>query len=420
MLSTIAYSLLAIAIAAPEDKPQAAKAWSWNQWRGPNRDGMIPASEPAWPDKIGEKDLVKVWSKDDLQSSYSGPIFSADAIFTTETVDKKIERVRAFDRKTGDKLWETSWNGAHTVPFFAAKNGSWIRATPAFDGKHLFVAGIRDLLVCLDAKDGKEVWKFDFPKEFKSALPDFGFVSSPLVDEKGVYVQAGGRFVKIDKVSGKLIWESLNDGGGMNGSAFACPVFAKLGEKEQLVVQTRTHLCGVNPETGKEFWKREIPSFRGMNILTPVVLDGAVFTSTYGGTTQGIKITASGDGLKAEDGWKLKYEGNMTTPVVINDYAYYLGKDRKAICVNVKTGEEAWRSPKAYSEYWSLVGHKDKLLALDSKGTLLLLKANPKEMEILDERIASKEETWAHLAVSGDEIAVRSLNGLTLYRWGKK
>ncbi|WP_231756663.1 tryptophan-rich sensory protein [Lignipirellula cremea] len=28
-----------------------------------------------------------------------------------------------------------------SVPFFAASNGSWIRATPDFDGESLFVAG---------------------------------------------------------------------------------------------------------------------------------------------------------------------------------------------------------------------------------------------------------------------------------------
>ena len=39
------------------------------------------------------------------------------------------------------------------------------------------------------------VWCNDFPAKLKSALPDFGFASSPLVEGDAVYVQAGGGVV---------------------------------------------------------------------------------------------------------------------------------------------------------------------------------------------------------------------------------
>ena len=59
----------------------------------------------------------------------------------------------------------------------------------------------------------------------------------------------------------------------------------------------------------------------------------------------------------------------------------------------------------------------DRILALDQKGKLLLLKANPEKFELLDERKVSDEETWAHLAVCGDELFVRELNALSAFRW---
>lgn len=409
-------ALLAV-LAAVSLAPAAPAEPTWPQWRGLTRDGRVPASATPWPDKLDDKSLTKIWSVENLGPSYSGPVVSADKVFTTETVDKKREVVTAFDRKTGKKVWDAKWDGAMDVPFFAAKNGSWIRATPAFDGERLYVAGMRDLLVCLNGTDGKELWRYDFVKEQKSPLPDFGFVSSPLVDDASVYVQAGGGFAKLDKKSGKLVWLALKDGGGMMGSAFSCPVFATLGGKRQLVVQTRTALYGVDPDTGKELWKRDVPSFRGMNILTPVVSGDTVFTSTYGGTTQGFTVRSAGGALKVEDGWAFKYEGNMTTPVVVDDHAYFLGKDRKAVCVNLTAGKETWRSDKAFGEYWSLVANGEKILALDCKGKLLLLKANPKEFEVLAERAVATAETWAHLAVCGDEVYVRDLHGLTAYRW---
>ena len=150
-------------------------------------------------------------------------IDSPDLVIKKRALLKKTqhdasELLRAFDRSTGKQIWEAQWEGAMTVPFFAASNGSWIRATPAFDGKHLFVAGIRDVLVCLDASNGNIVWKLDFVAKTKSSLPSFGFVSSPLVDGQHVYVQAGGSLAKIDKREGKIVWQSLKDGGGMFGS----------------------------------------------------------------------------------------------------------------------------------------------------------------------------------------------------------
>jgi outer membrane protein assembly factor BamB len=392
----------------------AAEPAAWNQWRGPSRDGVLKDAKP-WPESF--KDFEPVWTVDNLGPSYSGTIVTADRVFTTETVAKKTERVTAYDRKTGKLLWKAEWEGSISVPFFAAANGSWIRATPAFDGERLYVAGIKDLLVCLDGKTGKELWKYDFVKEQKSEAPTFGFVSSPLVDDKAVYVQAGGGFAKLDKLTGKMQWLTLKDGGGMNGSAFSTPVFAKLGDADQILVQTRTKMAGVNPESGKELWTKEIKSFRGMNILTPVVFGDTVFTSTYGGNTQGFKVLGSSGGLRTEDAWNFKYEGNMSTPVVVDNHAYYLGKDQRAICVNLKDGKEAWRSEKRFGKYWNLVANGDKILALDERGILYLLKANPKDLDILAEKKLPRAETWAHLAVYGDEIAIRDLSSLTLYRW---
>ncbi len=397
----------------------AAEPATWTQWRGPNRDGIVKGAE--WPNTIEGDALKQVWRVEKLGPSYSGPIVTKDRVFTTQTVDKKTEVVTAHDRKSGKELWKASWDGSITVPFFAAKNGSWIRSTPVFDGKTLFVAGIKDLLVALDGESGKELWRLDFVKEFGASPPDFGFVCSPLVDDTGVYVQAGGCFAKLDKKNGKVLWQSLKDGGGMMGSAFSSPVFAKLAGTDQIVVQTRTKLAGVARDTGKELWTKEIPSFRGMNILTPIPFgDDGIFTSTYGGTTRLLKVKSDGGKYQAEDNWNLKYEGNMSTPVVVNGHAYVLGKDKRLICVNVETGKETWRTEERFGEYWSLVANKDKILALDQRGILYLLKANAKEFDQLAKRKISDSETWAHIAVCDDEIIIRDLNALTVWKWQGK
>jgi outer membrane protein assembly factor BamB len=409
---------------SPSPNPSASMA-TWPQWRGPMRDGRIPVDStggPAWPQSIAEDKLKQAWSVP-LGASYSGPIVSATRVFTTETVDKKREQVRAFDRITGKQLWITGWDGSLSVPFFAKENGDWIRSTPCLDidatdgTERLFVGGIRDRIVCLNAATGEELWAVDCVERFKSDAPAFGCVCSPLVLGDAVYMQAGGGFVKLDKRTGATLWRVLEDGGGMGGSAFSSPFIAELGGRRQILVQTRNDLVGVDPESGATLWKQKIDAFRGMNIITPTVFDQAIFTSAYGGKAQLWKPTI-GESSPGEVSllWTKKTEGYMSTPVVVDGHAFVHLRSRRVACVNLTTGEESWRT-EPFGRYWSFVGRGDQLLALDERGDLYLLAADTKAFTVIGKRKLTEEEAWAHLAVAGDQLFVRDLKTLTAWSW---
>ncbi|MCE9531864.1 MAG: PQQ-like beta-propeller repeat protein [Planctomycetes bacterium] len=389
------------------------EASTWNQWRGPSRDGLVRGSN--WPSSLSETNLVRLW-RVELAPSYSGPIVSDSAVFVTGTAEKKSEVVYALDRKSGKELWRVQWPGAITVPFFAASNGSWIRSTPAYDGDSLYVAGMQDVLVSLNAKTGKEQWRVDFVKEFKAPSPAFGFVSSPFVDGDSLYVQTGASLVNLDKNTGKIIWRVLKDAGGMMGSAFSSPVLAMLAGQRQLLVQTREKLVGVDPKTGEVFWEQKVPNFRGMNILTPVVLGDGIFTSSYQNKSWLFNVSKPEKKFQIKEGWSNNAQGYMSTPVVIDGYAYLHLQNQRFTCINLTTGERTWTS-QAFGKYCSLVAQKDRILALDQRGKLLLIKTNPKEFELIDERKVSDQDTWAHVAVCGDEVFVRELNAISVFRW---
>jgi outer membrane protein assembly factor BamB len=386
----------------------------WPQWRGPTRDGRVTGV--AWPEKLDTNHLRRVW-RVELGPSYSGPIVSGDRVFTTESKDKKFEVVTAFDRKTGKELWRAQWEGAMTVPFFAKSNGDWIRATPACDGESLYVAGMRDVLVSLDTQTGKERWRVDFVKELQAPLPDFGFVCSPLVDGEFLYVQAAASFVKLNKRTGEIVWRTLKDQGGMWGSVFSSPVFAELAGQRQLVVQTREKLAGVDPADGKVLWEQPVEAFRGMNILTPLVLGDTLLTSTYGGKTIGFEVTRKDGQLTVNETWRHKAQGYMSTPVIIDGVAYHHLKSQRMMAIEVATGRELWTSGQSFGKYMSLIAHGDRILALDQRGILYLLRANREKLELLDQRKLADSETWAHLAVAEDQVFVRELNALSVFQW---
>lgn len=406
------FSTLAPAIALSQDGETSNV---WGQWRGPNRDSKIAGND--WPSTLGDSSLQQTW-RIELGPSYSGPIVSDDRVFVTETKDEKFEVVHAIDRKTGSVIWSQQWEGSIEVPFFAKENGDWIRSTPAFDGERLYVAGIREFLVCLDAGSGDILWKLDLAQSFESGVPSFGCACSPMIVDDHLYIQAGGALTKLNKRSGEVIWQALpNKGSMMSDGAFSSPIYTTINDVPQLLVQTRTTLAGVTAEDGKVLWQVDVPAFRGMNILTPTVIDNKVFTSTYGGKSYMFDVIRDGNNWKCESAWETNQQGYMSSPVIIGDYVYNHLKNRRFTCVNAKTGEIAWTT-QPYGKYWSMVAQGNKILALDQRGDLLLIQADPSEFKLLDSRsIAS--DAWAHLAVSGDGVFVRELNAIAGYVWKK-
>ena len=107
----------------------------------------------------------------------------------------------------------------------------------------------------------------------------------------------------------------------------------------------------------------------------------------------------------------------MSSPIVIDHYIYMHLKSNRFACMDLQTGKDLWTTKKV-GEYWSMVSNGNRILALGHDGQLRLIAHNPKEFELISERKISDEESWAHLAVSGNQIAVRSQKNLMLFDWG--
>jgi outer membrane protein assembly factor BamB len=238
-----------------------------------------------------------------------------------------------------------------------------------------------------------------------------------VIADDALYVQAANSVGKLDRATGETIWRALEGSGEMSSSgAFSSPIVATLAGRLQLVVQTRHTLHGVGLENGEVLWSQDVPNFRGMNILTPVVYGNSILTSPYKNRTFLYSISDSEGGLTSRERWTNKVHGYMSTPVVIEGHAYlHLGNGRLA-CLDLETGVERWIS-KPLGEYWSMVTQGDKLLALDASGELYLVRADPGGLQVLATKEIASQPTWGHLAVSGNDLFVRELNAIAAYRW---
>jgi len=141
-----------------------------------------------------------------------------------------------------------------------------------------------------------------------------------------------------------------------------------------------------------------------------------VFTSSYRNKSWLYEISREKKRFRVATAWSNNAQGYMSTPVVIDGHAYLHLGNRRFTCINLETGERTWTS-RSFEKYASLVAQDDRILALGSGGRLLLIKADPKEFQLVGEVELGDVETWAHLAVSGDELFVRELEALSVYRW---
>ncbi len=389
-----------------------AASEDWNQWRGPRRDGS--AVGVRWTND--PNDLQSVW-KVRAGKGYSGPLIIGDRILVAETLDTKTAGLRALSITDGSQLWAQHWPSSGSVPFFAAANGDWIRATPVSDGELVVVGDMRETLRAFSVDTGKLVWSVDLPTRFGTAIPDFGFASSPVIEGERLFVQGANSIVALDLRSGATIWRALETDGDMQDSgAFSSPVLAEIAGRQQVLAQARNTLHGVDPATGTVLWSQDIDNFRGMMILTPSVFGDAIFTSAYRGKSHLFALESREGRLQPRELWSNKAFGYMSSPAVVDGHAYLHLANGRLDCIDLETGSSRWRTSESFGKYWSVVHARDRILALDEKGELLLLRATPEQPVILGRREV-ESNSWAHLAVRDDLVVVRSLEGVELLRW---
>jgi len=152
-----------------------------------------------------------------------------------------------------------------------------------------------------------------------------------------------------------------------------------------------------------------------MSILTPTVFNDQFFISNYQHPSMMLSVSKADSGFNVSEKWKLKARGYMTTPVVIGGMAYTFLQNQRFACIDLNTGQQKWISEK-FGKYASLIANGNQILALSSAGELILFKANSEQFEIVDRRPVGTD-SWAHLAVSGDEVFVRNLNELLVLKW---
>lgn len=337
----------------------------WAQWRGPNRDGISSETGllKSWP-AGGPKVLWHI----PLGDGYSGISIAQDKVYTM-FADGNDEFVVCLDASDGGEIWRFR-SGAK----FTEQRGDGPRSMPTVDGDSVFVLGAAGKLYALDARDGTQLWAHNFVAEFDSKIPTWGFSSSPLVEGGLVLVETGGAdgqaIVAFDKKSGDVVWKTHTDAVG-----YSSPIPIDFGGVRQIIFLTSKTLLSVAPENGQIYWKYPWPE--GINIATPIFIpDDKIFISaSYDKGAVLLRMIAGEDRIAVEEVWKSRVMKNhFNSSVLQGDYLY--GFDNAILtCIEVNSGEEQWQH-RGFGK-GSLLLADGHLIILGEGGKLALAEASP-------------------------------------------
>lgn len=382
-----------------------AAAADWTQWRGSLRDNVWP--EKGLPDRLPDK-LPPRW-KQPLGAGFGG-IAVTDARLYVQDRQKEpreVERVLCLDVASGKTIWEH----AYPVVYGKLDYGNGPRATPTLHDGHVYTLGALGHLFCLDARTGKVVWSRDTVKDFKGRVPTWGHACSPLVEGKTLIVQVGGQpdalLVALDLKTGKEVWRSLDDRPG-----YASPVIVDTGKWRQLIYFTPQHVVGLDPATGKLLWR--VP-FEGItydvSISDVVYSDGILLASNYWSGTKAIRLDDNGGNpTVAWEGKELSLL--MSTPLVQGKFVYALDRFRGLKCLEMKTGKILWENehvtPRDRNPQASLVWvGGNRALILNTPGELSLVELSPTGLRKLG-KAPIIGRTWAHPGFGDGCVFARS------------
>lgn len=392
---------------------------SWPQWRGAGRDGAATFTAPAtWPEKLTLKWKVEVGL------GYSAPITVGDRVYAFSRQGED-EVMRALDASSGKVLWETKYNATYKPnPAATRTHGTGPKSTPTFADGRLYTLGMSGIVTAFDAASGKLLWQ----KPKGDVEPLYHTAMSPLVDRGLVIVHVGGHgngaLTAFDARTGDVKWSWNGD-----GPAYGSPIAVELGGTRQIVTMTQDNLVGVSAATGELLWKRPYTVRATRNAVTPIVHNppspkgsgaagGIVIVSGLGMPITGFKVFNKGGEWTSEDVWVNNDAGmDMSTGVVIGS-ALYGFSHRNAgqyFAIDANTGQTLWLSEPRVAENAAVVRAGDLWFTLNTEAVLSVVRANPKQFEVLKQYDLADSATWAQPVFSGQRIFVKDLSSVALW-----
>jgi len=375
-------------------------------WRGENRDGKITGFKaPAtWP-----KELTKVWEVP-VGLGDASPVIVDEKIYLITDQDS-TEILLCLDSKTGKEIWKTPINKAPAISGGAASHPG-PRSTPTVADGRVFTLGAGGIVACHDARRGKLIWKNE---SYTTEVPQFFTSCSPLVIDKLCILSLGGKehgvVVAFDVKSGKEVWK-------LEGipCTYSSPVLMTMDTKI-IINQSETDLLAISMD-GKILAKFPTPGQqRFYNSSTPVVDKQKVFIGGAGTGTTMVSLKKDGEVYSFKENWNNPKLGvSFNTPVVVDRFLF--ANDAKfgyLYCLRAITGETSWADTVKLNRFASMLNLGPVMLSLAGNAMMVIFETNGTAFKELARYKVSETEIYAHPLVADNKIFVKDKEKLTCW-----
>ena len=354
----------------------------WPEFRGKGRRGVW--EEDGILNAFPSDGLTFRW-RVPLRSGFSGPSVSNGRVFVTdfarEQANKGTERVLCLDEKTGRLLWKREWQEDYTGLSITYAIGP--RATPTVDGDRVYVLGAMGALLCLNVKDGSEVWRRHYVKDFRAAVPVWGMAGAPLVDGGLLICLAGGapdaKVVALDKMTGAEKWRAL---AADSEPGYSQPFLVNRGKRKQVIIWHTMAVSSLDPATGKVLWEQPFRIHMNLPVATPVESGPRLLLSSFYNGSMLLDLHDEGARVlwKGASDSEIKTDGLhalITTPVIDGEYIYGICSYGQFRCLRLSNGERVWETQDVTREKarWAagfLVRNQERYFISNDRGELII------------------------------------------------
>jgi outer membrane protein assembly factor BamB len=379
----------------------------WPQWRGMNRDSKVTGfkAPAAWPAELKQAWKVTVGFSD------ATPVLSANKIYlNTRQGDQEV--ILCLDAATGKELWKNSY-AAMAVTGPSASQHPGPRGTPAVSNGKIVTFGASGILSCLDASTGKLVWRKENPT---NAFPAFFTGTSPLIVDGMCIIHLGkkddGQVIAYDLNSGNEKWKWAGE-----GPSYSSPSVMTIDGKKLLIVITEKNIMALGLTDGKQLWQIATPvQQRFYNCVSPYIDGQNIYLSGQGTGTKAIRVEKSGNEYVTKELWSNTEVGaKWNTPVLKDGFLYGFTDQKRIYCLNAATGQTAWIDNAVNSDFSTIVDCGSVIIGLTSTDNLLVLKPDGKAYSEIVKYKVSDTPIYAYPVISGNNIYIKDAETLMKY-----
>jgi outer membrane protein assembly factor BamB len=384
------------------------KAQDWPQWRGINRDGKVTGfnAPVSWPQQLKQVWKVSVGFADATPALVNNKLY----VFTRQGEN---EILQCLDASTGKQIWQSGGYPAMVASGPAASHPG-PRSSPAVADGKIITVGIGGDIACFDAATGKNLWRNE---EFKGAFPQFYTGMSPLVSSGICVAHLGGpqsgQFVAFDLASGTIKWKTQGE-----GPSYGSPVLLTVDGTKQVVFQAQTKLVGLNFSDGTLLWEYATPIGTGRVQIaaSPVVDQQKIYYTGLNNGFSAIEIKKKGNGYIVNKLWtNPDFSTSYNTPVLKDGFLYGLSNKSRLFCINADNGQTAWTDETPHQNFGSIIDAGSVLIATSSISDLVVFKPDGKSYSQLALIKVSENAVYAHPVLSGNRIFIKDSDSLILF-----